>query len=77
MKITLMFLLFIVSGCSIIPVLNIPLDSNKGIIYGYNGASCRNVKFTCSVNNERGNPSLYREYTEWKDENGNTMCSCN
>ncbi|MBL4940563.1 MAG: hypothetical protein JKY81_02735 [Colwellia sp.] len=76
MKTISMLLLFIISGCSISPVINIPLDRNKGIIYGYGDASCRNVELSCSVNNNRGNPNLYREYTEWKDENGNTMCSC-
>jgi hypothetical protein len=76
MKTVSMLLLFIISGCSISPVLNIPLDQNKGIIYGYDDASCSNVKLHCSANKNRGNPSLNIDYTEWKDENGNTMCSC-
>ncbi len=64
------------SGCSIYPVINIPLDRNKGIIYGYDDVSCRSVKLTCSVNNKQGVPSSPKNYTEWKDENGKTMCSC-
>ena len=74
--VSILLLLFIISGCSISPVINIPLDRNKGITYGYNDASCSNVKLYCAVNQNRGIPSLNRDYTEWKDENGNTMCSC-
>lgn len=76
MKTISMMLLFLISGCSISPVVKIPLGNKNGTIYGYDDASCRNVKLSCSVDNTRGDPGSYREYKEWKDKNGETMCSC-
>ncbi len=76
MKTILVFLVLILGGCSIHPIISFPLGHHKGITYGYDEASCRNIQLYCTADNNRGDPDLYREYTEWKDESGNTMCSC-
>lgn len=76
MKILFLSLIITISGCSVYPVINIPLDNKIGIIYGYDDTSCRSVKHTCSANKNHGDPSSPKDYTEWKDENGKTMCSC-
>lgn len=76
MKIIVGMLCLILSGCSVSPVINMPSGNKNGTIYGYDETSCRNVKLSCSVDNSHGNPDSYREYKEWKDQNGETMCSC-
>ena len=69
-------LLLMINGCSTRTTLSIPIDRNNGAIYGTDAASCRDVKMYCEAGNSHGDPNLYREYNEWKDGNGNTMCSC-
>lgn len=74
--ISLISLAILLSGCSVFPVVNIPLNKDKGIIYGTSSASCGSVKQTCAFNRSEGNPDAPKIYREWQDENGNNMCSC-
>jgi len=66
-----------ISGCSIQPIVTIPMDNSKEpIIYGYGAVDCGRIKHICAMNKNRGVPNSNQEYLEWKTKDGTTMCSC-
>ena len=71
MKYLSLFIVLLVSGCSLRPlneqVAERVFENITNTDISYNGSDCPNVKRSCS----RGN------YEEWRQENGKMACACN
>jgi len=72
MRMVLLLSGLLISGCSSHDLSELLLEAASNSEIGYSG-QCANIRQACSIQTD---PTSHSDYHEWRDENGDVVCSC-